>query len=129
VERPVADLRGRPVKDLSDDELFCFAARVEESGDRDTALSLFEALMRREQRPGRAHFSVGRLLLENGDDAGIALIEQVTEALPKTIIPGCELIIRFLLASGRESEARPYIDRYRQCQEAELDAAGLRDRE
>lgn len=104
---------------LSDDELFCSAVRAEEAGDPDRALALFEALMRREDQPGRGHFSVGRLLLEREDESGIAMIDGVMQHLPPTIIPGCELIIRYLLAAGREAEARPWIDRYRAQQALE----------
>lgn len=117
----IAEFRRRPLTELNDDELFCLAASTEETAGGDQALPLFEALMRREKRPGRGRFSVGRLLLERGEESGVAMIEAVMQALPRTIIPGCELIIRFLLAAGRESEARPYIDRYRERQRAELE--------
>jgi hypothetical protein len=76
--------------------------------------------MVREGRPGLGRFAVGRLLLDRGDETGIELIRSVMDALPRTVIPGCELIIRHLLEVGREADARPYIDRYRLRQEMEL---------
>lgn len=113
----------RPLSELADDELFCLAARTEESGNEEEAMRLFATLMQREPRPGLGRFSVGRLRLARGDETGIAMLASVMEVVPRTVVPGCEVIIRFLLAEGRELEARPYIDRYRRCQEAELRSA------
>jgi len=115
----MGEIRGRPFGGLTDDELYCSAASAEEAGDSDMALLLFEALMRREGKPGRGQFAVGRLLLERQHADGIRLIDEVMKTMPRTIIPGCELIIRFLLASGRESEARSYIRRY--CEQQEIE--------
>jgi hypothetical protein len=110
----------RPASELTDDELFCLAASKEAAGEVDRAFALFETLMNREQQPGRGRFSVGRLLLDRHDESGVAMIEEVMQTLPRTTIPGCELIINFLLATNREADARPYIDRYRLHQELGL---------
>lgn len=56
------------------------------------------------------HFLLGRSLLEQGDDSGIAQIERAMEMDSELIPPGCELVIAFLESRGRGHD----VARYRQ---------------
>lgn len=58
-----------------------------------------------------ANSLLGQILLACNDAEGIRYIEKVMEQDANSIIPGCQLIYRFLKQHGRTEEAQQYWDR------------------
>ncbi|HEX6999148.1 MAG TPA: M48 family metallopeptidase [Gammaproteobacteria bacterium] len=102
----------RTPADLTDEELFEYARLTEELAGVEQAMPLVAALFERTPADHRARYTYGRLLLRQGRDEGIRLLEDVMAANPAAVLPGCEIIVEHLRACGREAEAEPYIERF-----------------
>lgn len=101
------DERGA-AESLTPDELWERARLTAEfKGDGEAAPRLREVL---ERRPNhwQANFTLGRMLLEGGDEAGVAHLERAMEAEPETVPAGCDMIYGFLRERGRAEEAEAY---------------------
>lgn len=72
------------------------------------ALPLFRQLLERDPDNARAAFAVGRLMLADGDDGGLAWIEHAMSRDPQAVVPGCELAHGYLSERGRHEEARKW---------------------
>jgi Zn-dependent protease with chaperone function len=59
------------------------------------ALPLYQQIVASHPDNMPALFAVGRLLLQNKDDAGLPLIEQVMEKVPSSRLSGCQLLAKF----------------------------------
>ena len=73
-----------------------------------TALPLLRVFLNAQPEHSAANFVLGQILLEAGDAAGIACVEKSMAQESDSIIPGCEIIYRFLKRQGREEEATRY---------------------
>ena len=51
---------------------------------------------------------MGRLLLDRGDEAGLAHLERAMDVEPECVLSTCELALDFLLQRGREHEAERF---------------------
>lgn len=99
-------------QELDESEMEERAHLVESVHDGEQALPLWEALLRRNPGHVGASLASGRLLLARGDEAGIPLVEYAMKRDAAAILPGCDAIVGYLHAQGRDSEARDYIDRF-----------------
>lgn len=106
-------------QDLDEREMEERAQLVEIVHGAERALREWEALLRRNPGHAGASLASGRLLLARGDVAGIALIEYAMKREPAAVLSGCDAIVGYLHAQGREQEARSYIDRFRERHEHE----------
>jgi Zn-dependent protease with chaperone function len=119
----LASFSARKPERLSDDELFTFAGLTEELEGPERAYPLYLSLAKRPSRPLGARFAVGRLLLQRGDERGKQVIDRIMAENPEAVIPACETMIRYLRSTGREREAKPYLDRYWHKRNADADTA------
>ena len=74
----------------------------------DAAIPLLREIVEREPRHARASFALGSLLLERGEEEGIAHVERAMEAEPDSAAQGCQMIQAYLRERGREEEAEKY---------------------
>ncbi|MDH4459290.1 MAG: M48 family metalloprotease [Nevskia sp.] len=81
--------------------------------DAATALPLFRAFADTYPDAAEARYAIGQILLGQGDDSGIALIEAVMQQDPNAIKPGALLIHEHLMERGRVAEAETYIEIWR----------------
>lgn len=120
--KKLATLAQRPPAEMTDEELYEYALAVEEFEDADKAFELYEKLVLERGSQRGAKFAYARLLLRRGDESAIDMLDQVMLELPETTLPGCAVIVDYLLAHGREADAKPYINRYHDRQRAEAQA-------
>ena len=119
-------LAQRPTAEMTDVELYEYAAAVEEFDDADKAFELYETLVLERGARRGAKFAYARLLLR-GDESAIGMLDEVMSEMPEATLSGCALIVDYLLAHGRETEAKPYIQRYHERREAEAQARAARE--
>ncbi|HWY24567.1 MAG TPA: M48 family metallopeptidase, partial [Nevskia sp.] len=102
------------------------ARLTEQLQDSAAALPLYETFL--EQYPDDAGglYSVGRIRLDRGEEAGLALIEQAMRADIAAIKPGAELAWRFLNSQGRTEEAERYRQRWLERERIEQEARAER---
>ncbi|HEX5056270.1 MAG TPA: M48 family metallopeptidase [Gammaproteobacteria bacterium] len=100
----LAELEGRPLETLSDDELWSKASLSEELIDEATALPLYRAIQSRHPRNSSAAYAIGRLLYNRGDET---CLEQLKIALanPRLALDACRCAYRFLEERARMDEA------------------------
>lgn len=107
---------------LSVEDSWQHARLVEEFTSEELALQMYRDVLRREPEHAGANFALGRLLLARNDESGIAHLQSACEHDPSAVQPACELIVGYFNLHGRETEARPYIDKYYHAGETERDA-------
>jgi Zn-dependent protease with chaperone function len=107
----LAQLEGRPLETLSDDELWSKATLSEELIGDGEALPLYRAMQARYPQSPQAAFAVGRMLCNRGDEA---CLEQMKIALanPQLALDACRFAYRFLEERKRMEEARWWEQRY-----------------
>jgi hypothetical protein len=59
-----------------------------------------------------ASFTLGRILLERDDEAGVALVEHAMQADPDAVHPGCNLLYGFYERTGRHEQTRALTQRF-----------------
>lgn len=99
---------------LDSDEILIHALLVEQIEGEERSLSLFMDLLKKYPEKAAFHYHTGRILIKRGERSGILYLQKAMELDSDVVLPACELIINFLLASGAEAEAQPYINRYRE---------------
>lgn len=62
-------------------------------------------------------YGIGRLLLHQGDRAGVEHIEKAMDSDADAVMNGCGLIIEFFYERGMRAEAEPYLERQNARQE------------
>lgn len=112
VARTRERLAALDARELDESEMEERAHLVESVHGGEQALPLWEALLRRNPGHVGASLASGRLLLASGDEAGFPLLEYAMKRDPAAILPGCNAIVGYLHAHGRNQEARDYIDRF-----------------
>lgn len=113
---------GKKPDEMTDDDLYTFAQLAEEFASPEKAYPLYLSLAKRPSRPLGARFAVARLLLEKGDERGRQLIDKIMAEHADAVVPGCEVVIRFLQSQGRNDDAKKYIDRYWRARNAAAQA-------
>ncbi len=121
----LAELSTVPTEKMDDATLWEYAIAVEEFTGMAPAFELYRELVEVRGATGAAKFAYARLMLEQNDESGIRLIDEVMAESPEAILSGCELIVGYLRDLDRADEAEPYIERYhaRQGEEDERRAA------
>jgi Zn-dependent protease with chaperone function len=109
----------RSPAELTDEELLEHARLSEDLEGLEQAMPLVAALFERNPGDHRARYTYGRLLLRQGRDEGLQLVEDMMATDPGAVLPGCQVIVEYLLANGREAEAKPYIERFARQQALE----------
>ena len=93
------------------------AALTAEFRDPDAALERYRAVLALDPNDAPANFGIGQILVDRGDDAGLAHLDRAMDADQEAVVPACELAIAYLEARGRSDEA----NRYRARGEHQLD--------
>jgi Zn-dependent protease with chaperone function len=105
----LAELEARgPEAPLSVQEEWERASLVEDFRDAGAALPLYQRLLEREPGHVSAHFAIGRLLLERGEEAGIGHLEEAMKRDTDAILPACGRVMHWFEERGREEEARAW---------------------
>ena len=94
--------------------------------DSATALPRFQTFADAHPEIAEARYAIGQILLRQGDESGIAMIDTVMQQDPNAIKPGAVLIHEFLMERGRAAEAQPWIDAWRARDDLERRAAAER---
>ena len=90
---------------------------------------IYEAILRENPEDASAHFHIGRGLLAEGEDTGIAWLERAMELDPDVVEPGSALIAGYLRGLGETQQAGRYLsegDTHRQSEAKRL-RLGRRD--
>lgn len=85
------------------------------------SLPLYREMLARAPDDAAANFAVGQILLEQGDDEGLAHLDRAMDAEPEALFAACETAFFYLKARGRDEEA----ERYRTRAERRYDTVGL----
>lgn len=88
------------------------ARLTEQLQDSAAALPLYQAYLERYPDDAGGLYSVGRIQLERGEEAGLALIERAMAADSEAVKPGAELAWRFFNSRGRTEQAERYRQRW-----------------
>jgi Zn-dependent protease with chaperone function len=107
-ERAVLQQR---VDSLDVDERYRFADLTEDVGERTEAIALMRQLLADAPGYQPAQFALGRMLLAEGDDAGLRELERAIDLDPESTIPACLMIVDFLSSRDRDEETAPYVER------------------
>lgn len=111
----------------SEAETYEYARLCEEFRPQIDPVPLYRAVLALRPDHVSAHYHLGRLLLDRGEDAGIAHLLQAMDADEDAVTAGCTLVYRYLMQRGREVEAEPYSERYRAQVEREEERSAERD--
>ena len=106
------------------EERFELGGLVHHLDGEDAALPHYRAAL--EDGHARAALVTGGILLDHGDEAGIALIERAMGADPALVAEGCECLVDFLSDRGRLVEAHGY--RLRATRQASRDGMAAAER-
>lgn len=115
----IDEFDAKPLAALTDDELFEYGRLAEDFASAPKAAELFKALVDRGTRHLGGRYADARLRLRAGDEAAIAAIEEIMKERPETVPPACEVIVEYLRSRGRDAEAQPYVERYREHRQRE----------
>ncbi|MEG3896476.1 MULTISPECIES: M48 family metalloprotease [unclassified Microcoleus] len=77
----------------------------------EAALPLLQDVLKNQPDHAEANYTIGRILLQKADPAGIACIEKAIVKRIDWVIDGCELVYSFLSQQGQTEEAQKYSDR------------------
>lgn len=117
----------RKINAWSEAETYEYARLCEEFRPKIDPVPLYRAALSLRPNHVSAHYHLGRLLLERGDEAGIAHLAQAMDADEEAVTAACKLIYRYLMEHGREAEAEVYRARHRAQAEREQARAAERD--
>lgn len=100
--------RQQQSRSLTLEERWRLASLTEEVHDAAAALPMYRTLMREHPEHLSATFAVGRLLLRNGDETGLALLEDVMARDDDAVLACCRIIRAYLVGEGRLEDAERY---------------------
>lgn len=116
--RQLDELEARAgLEKLEVDDLRTLALLSADFREVDVVLERYRAVLAAAPGDAHANYAVGSILLDRGDDAGLAHLDRAIEADPDAVVPACERAIGHLEAQGRSEEA----ERYRQRGEQQLE--------
>lgn len=107
---------------LSINELWEYACQMEALESGRAALPLLQRLLAKDPTHAQANLALGRLLLAQGDSAGLAHLEQAVAQDRSAVIPACTLASAFLERRGQHKEALRYRIRAHRHHQQLLDA-------
>lgn len=93
---------------LSEDELWEYATKTDLVEGAEAAIPLFRQLLDRSPDHAGANFALGRLLLAQGDRAGLERLERAGSKDPEAFLAASALAEEFLVRTGQEHEAATY---------------------
>jgi Zn-dependent protease with chaperone function len=99
---------------LSLDELKERAGLTAQLESSEAALPFYEQVLASQPDDAPSRFAVGQILLDRGDEQGLAYLERAMEIDADAIFPACEVAYGFLHERGREEEAFRYRERAEQ---------------
>jgi Zn-dependent protease with chaperone function len=114
-------------EELSLEDARTLASLSSDFRDDDSALQRHRAVLARDQADAHSNFTVGSILLDRGDDSGLAHLDKAMDADHEAILPACETAIGYLESRGRSDEAERY--RARGEQQMEVYGAATAERE
>lgn len=83
---------------------------LELRGD-EAAVPLLQDVLKNQPDHAEANYTLGRILLQKADPAGIACIEKALVKRIDWVLDGCDLVYSFLRQQGQTEEAQKYRDR------------------
>ncbi|HKI93822.1 MAG TPA: M48 family metalloprotease [Gemmatimonadales bacterium] len=101
----VAALDAREAGSLSVEEEWERIDLLADLGDQDRAAALNRALLERAPEHPGARFYLGRILLADGDPAGVEYIEGVMRDEPSTTLAGCQVLYAYYQGRGDTTAA------------------------
>ena len=109
---------------LAPDEAYEYATLVERFRGAAQARPLYQRVLEDAPYWPPPNLALGRLLLQEGNEAGLALVERAISTDERVLVYGCELAADYLEQTGRASEARVYRTRAaRQIERGEIAVA------
>ena len=93
---------------LSEDELWEYATKTDLLDGATAAIPLFRQLLDRSLDHAGANFALGRLLLAQGDPAGLERLERAGSKDPEAFLAASALAEEFLIRTGQAQEAAKY---------------------
>lgn len=89
-------------------ERICY---IYEHQGSEVALPLIQAFLTNQPDHAGANYTLGQLLLKQGNTTGIAYLERAMAKDYQVVIPGCEILYSFFKQQGQLKEAQRYGDR------------------
>ncbi len=99
------------IQTLTEQELWERAYYTLELRGDEAALPLLQDLLKNYPDHAEANYTLGQILLQNAEKAGIAYIEKAIVKRMDWVIDGCDLVYSFLRQQGQTEEAERYRDR------------------
>jgi lipopolysaccharide biosynthesis regulator YciM len=78
------------------------------------ALHLWQNLLKRQPENVHANYHLGKILLEQADQAGVAPMEKAIAADYRYAVTGCELLLKFYQQLEQHDRASYYLQQYQQ---------------
>ena len=94
----------------------------------EAALPFLQDVLKKQPDHAEANYTLGQVLLQKADVAGITCIEKAITQRIDWVINGCELIYSFLCLKGQTEEAQKYLERAEQHYQLMLRAQQERSR-
>jgi Zn-dependent protease with chaperone function len=125
-ERRLAELEQKAKHELSGEEFTEVAYLTAQLRDPDESIPVLEELLARDDDQAAAHFILGSLLLDRGEDRGLQHFDRAIVLAPDSTFAACERAIGYLTERGRHDQADDY--RRRAGQRADLIESGHAER-
>jgi Zn-dependent protease with chaperone function len=122
----MTELKSRDRNSLTADEIWQLATLTEEFDPNSDALPIYQQYSEKSPKDPDAAFAIGRILLDRGDESGIAYMEQATESL-WLAVTACELLCSFHLHQGDTESANRWRLRGEHFLDRELEARQERE--
>jgi len=94
--------------ELSIEEEWERASLAADFRSADEALPLLRRVVERQPDHVQANYTLGQMLLERGDPAGVEHIERTMEVVPEAVAHCCQLLYAFFRERGQAEEAEVY---------------------
>ncbi|MEG4204852.1 M48 family metalloprotease [Microcoleus sp. Pol7_A1] len=99
------------IQTLTEQEVWQRAYYALELRGDEAALPLLQDLLKNYPYHAEANYTIGQILLQKAENAGIAYIEKAIVKRMDWVIDGCDLVYSFLRKQGQTEEAERYRDR------------------
>lgn len=99
------------IQTLSEQEVWARACYTLELRGDEAALPLLQDLLKNYPDHAQANYTLGQILLQKAEKAGIAYIEKAIVKRMDWVIDGCDLVYSFLRQQGQTEEAERYRER------------------
>ena len=102
------------IQTLTEQEVWTRAYYTLELRGDEAAVPLLQDLLKKYPDHAEANYTLGQILLQKAEKAGIAYIEKAIVKRMDWVIDGCDLVYSFLRQQGQTEEAERYRDRAEQ---------------